>query len=68
MVTVLKPFWLAHPHWVREAEAEGRGQWEPAPLSELPPELAQAVAAEIAAIAKAYGGDRAPMLWRAVGG
>jgi hypothetical protein len=35
-VTVLKPFWLAHPHWAREAGAEGRGQWEPALLSELP--------------------------------
>ena len=67
-VTVPHPYWLAHPHWVREAEREGRGRWEPVSLGELGPELAAAVAAEIAAIAKAYGGDRAPMLWRAVGG
>ena len=61
-----KGYWLAHPHWVREAEEEGRGSWVPARLSELEPELAQAVRAEIDEIATRFGGERAPKLWRRV--
>ena len=65
-VTVPHPYWLAHPHWVHEAERDGRGRWEPAALGELPPSLAEAVAAEIAANSAAYGSSRAPRLWKAV--
>ena len=59
-------YWLAHQHWVREAEAEGRGRWVPARLSELNPEIAQAVMAEIDKISAHFGPERAPKLWRAV--
>ena len=59
-------YWLAHSHWVREAEAEGRGRWVLARLSELEPELAQAVRAEIDKIATHFGSERAPRLWRRV--
>ena len=59
-------YWLAHPHWVREAEEEGRGRWVPARLSELDPETAQAVRAEIEKISASFGRERAPKLWRRV--
>ena len=63
-VTSPHPFWLAHSHWVRERQAEGRGRWEPAALNDLEPQLepqlAEEVAAEITAIAEAYGADRGP--------
>ena len=61
-----KGYWLAHPVRVREAEEEERGSWVPARLSELEPELAQAVRAEIDEIAARFGGERAPKLWRRV--
>jgi len=60
-------YWLAHRHWVRQAIEEGRSSWEPASLDELGPELAAAVREEIASLAKAFGTERAPKLWREVG-
>ena len=58
------PYWLAHPHWVREAEDEGRGPWAPAALTELPPDLRADVEAEIREIAESFGWSRAPRLWK----
>ena len=59
-------YWVAHPHWVREAEADGRGRWVLARLSELDPETAQAVRAEIEKISASFGRERAPKLWRRI--
>jgi len=61
-----QPYWLSHPHWVREAEDEGRGRWVPASLQELPPALRAEVQAEIAEIGEGLGWDRAPRLWKRV--
>ena len=59
-------YWLAHPHWVREAEEEGRGTWVPARIDDLGPELAARVRAEIEYVRAHFGGEQAPKLWRRV--
>lgn len=59
-------FWLAHPHWVREAESENRGMWRLATEAEwksLTPQQREWCEAEIASISQAYGAERAPKLW-----
>jgi len=60
------PYRLAHIHWIYEDEREGRGEWELAELSELPPELAADVADAIYEIQCAFGYERAPKLWRRI--
>jgi len=65
-VEVPEPYWLAHPHWVWEAEAEGRGEWVPASISELPPDLAERVRQEIEYVREHFGAERRPRLWKRV--
>ena len=59
-------YWLAHRDWVEQAEMEGRGEWVPASINELPPDLAEKVRAEIEYVRERFGAERRPRLWRQV--
>ena len=66
-VEVPEPYWIAHIHWVYEAEAEGRGEWVRVdPFAELPADLAAEVVAEMEEIGHNLGWERVPRLWKRV--